>query len=94
MVTNEATGLGRGRLTAGGSELAQVVLVGHAGQPGQEVAQGGERVLAVALAEDDQRVEDVGSGGCLRRDQGGVPSGRMPTLVVGWGAASGSWEVR
>jgi hypothetical protein len=58
MVTNEATGLGRGRLPAVRRELAQVVLVGHAGQPGQEVAQVGERVFAVALAGDDQRVED------------------------------------
>ena len=61
MVTNEAMGLGRRWLPAGGSDLAQVVLIGHAGQPGQEVAQVGERVLAVALAGDDQRVEDGGT---------------------------------
>ena len=58
MVTNEATGLGRRRLPAGRGKLAQVILVGHTGQSGQEVAQIGERVLAVALAGGDQRVED------------------------------------
>ena len=42
-------------------ELAQVVLVGQAGQTGEDVLEVGERILAVALAGDDQRVEDGGT---------------------------------
>jgi len=68
MVTNEAKGLCRGRLPAGWRKLPQVVLVGHAGQPGQDIAQVGERVLAVTLAGYDQRVEDAGQVGRFQLD--------------------------
>lgn len=51
----------RRRLPARRGELPQVVLVGEAGQAGQEIAEVGERVLAVALAGDDERVEDGGA---------------------------------
>ena len=61
MVTNEAKVQGGSWLPAGWSEQAQIVLVGHAWQPGEDVAQVGERVLAVALAGDDQRVEYGGA---------------------------------
>ena len=58
MMTNEATLPCAGGLPAGRGERRQIVLVGQAGQAGEEVAQVGERILAVALAGDDQGVED------------------------------------
>lgn len=61
MVTNEATGLCGGGLPASQDRLPQVVLVGQAGQPGQEIAEAGESFFAVALAGDDQRGEDGGA---------------------------------
>lgn len=42
MITNEAKALGGGWLPAGRSEQAQIVPVGHAWQPGQEIPQVGE----------------------------------------------------
>jgi hypothetical protein len=61
MVTIEATRLCGGGLPASRGELPQVILVGQAGQPDEDVAQVGERVPAVAQAGDDQRVEDGGA---------------------------------
>ncbi len=58
MMTNEAMLPCAGGLPAGRSERRQIVLIGQAGQAGEEVAQVGERVLAVALAGDDKGVED------------------------------------
>ena len=40
------------------SEGVQVVAVGEGGQPGEDVAHVGVRILSVALAGDDDRVDD------------------------------------
>ena len=50
--------LRRGRLPEARGERAKIVLIGQARQPGDDVLQVRERVLAVALAGDNQRVED------------------------------------
>jgi hypothetical protein len=49
------------RLPACGSEGGEVVLVGHCGQPGEDIAQICERVFSEALAGDDDRVNDRGA---------------------------------
>lgn len=58
MVTNETRDLRSGGLPAGRQQGAQVILVGHCGQAGEEVLEIGERILSMAFAGDDQRVED------------------------------------
>lgn len=46
------------RLPVLGREGAEVVLVGHPGQPGKDVLQVGHGILAAAFAGDDERVQD------------------------------------
>ena len=45
-------------LPALGRERVEVVLVGHPGQPGEDVLQVRQRVDAAAFAGDDERVQD------------------------------------
>ena len=47
-----------GRLPVYGQQGAQVVLIGHARQVGEDILQVCQRIFAVALARHDQRVED------------------------------------
>ena len=42
----------------GRRQRIQVVLIGHRGEPGEDVAQIGERIFAVPLTRDDDRVDD------------------------------------
>lgn len=58
MITNEIVVLRCRRLPAPRSERRQVVTIGHARQPREQIFQVSERVLAVPLARDDQRVQD------------------------------------
>lgn len=58
MVTTTIRTLRSGRLPKARRERAQVVLIGQARQAGEDIFQVGERIFAVALAGDDQRVED------------------------------------
>ena len=44
-----------------GREGAEVVLVGHPGQPGEDVLQVRQRVFPMAFAGDDERVQDRGA---------------------------------
>ncbi len=50
--------LRRSRLPHPRGEGAEVVAIGHPRQPGEEILQVGQRVLAVALARDDEGIED------------------------------------
>jgi len=58
MVTIETASLRRPGKPVAGKQQAQVVAVGHARQAGEKVFKVRERVLAVALAGDDERVDD------------------------------------
>jgi hypothetical protein len=49
---------GSGRLPVDGQERTQVVAIGHTGQAGEDVLEVRERILAVPLAGDDERVND------------------------------------
>jgi len=55
----------------GGQQGREIVLGGHGGQAGERVLQVGVRVVAVALAGDEERVEDGGAvaGGGVSDEQ-------------------------
>ena len=58
------------------SEGVQVVAVGEGGQPGEDIAHVGVRILSMALAGDDDRVDD-------RRALAGVGMAyKEPVLLV------------
>ncbi len=58
MMTKEARLPCAGRRPVSRGERRRIVLIFQAGQAGEEVAQVGERFLAVMLAGDDQGVEN------------------------------------
>ena len=60
VVTNQI-GLQRSRLPQPRRESAEVVAVGHPRQASEDVLHIGQRVFAVTLARDNQRVEDGGA---------------------------------
>ena len=60
VVTNQI-GLQRSRLPQPRRESAEVVAVGHPRQASEYVLHIGQRVFAVTLARDNQRVEDGGA---------------------------------
>ncbi len=45
-------------MPVGGEERGEIVLIGRRGQAGEDIAQVRERILAVALAGYEQRVDD------------------------------------
>ncbi len=72
-----------GRLPARWGQLAEVVSVCHAGQAREYVAHVNRRILAVALAGDDQRVDD-------RRTFAGVGvADKKPVLFANRGGPDG-----
>src|SRR5580704_8355604 len=74
------------RLPVGRGQGAEVVLVGHPGQPGKDVLEVRERILSVAFARDDQRVED-------RRALAGVGvTDEEPVLFSNTGRADGIFD--
>ena len=75
-----------GRLPAGRSQRPEVVAVSHAGQAGEHVAQVNRRIFAVALAGDDQRVND-------RRALAGVGmADKQPVLFTNGRGADGAFH--
>jgi hypothetical protein len=81
MVTIDTDMLRLSWLPVARQKLAQVVLVGHARQAGEEVFYVSERVFAVALAGDDVRIvtiptpspKDAASSGCQIKRAGSFP---------------------
>jgi hypothetical protein len=78
-----------GRLPAGRGQRAEVVTVGHARQSREHVAQVNRRILAVALAGDDQRIDDRSQAGVGVADKKPVlfanrrgPDGVFSQIVV------------
>ena len=49
------------RLPVGGGERVEVVLIGECRQPREDIAHISEGIMAVALAGDDDRVNDSGA---------------------------------
>ena len=58
MVTNKNEALRSRRLPIDGQQRPQIILVCHARQPGEQVFQVSQRILAVTLTGHDQGVED------------------------------------
>ena len=61
MVTNKNEALRSRRLPVDGQQRPQIILVSHARQPGEQVFQESQGILAMTLTGHDQGVEDRGA---------------------------------